>query len=318
MAYPAGFTTWTVADAINKARNLTGTPGADQLSDDQLLGYYQQVYIYVMPFELKEQIELQYLNFKTTPGIDTYSFPGGYFTSQPGAYADGFPLIFYQDPDIYQQDWPQQYAVDNIAGGDGVTATFSGGLQNPPIVTGTLFISSVDNNDVTWIASDTPILNAFPNPTVDGPTGTLSGATPNGAITGTINYFTGAYSITYPADAIPSSTATIYAKYQAYLGNRPQGVLFFNNQFQLRPVPDQVYAIQMQGYIQPTLASLTSQPLQAEWGAYLAYAMALEIFSDRGDMENYERYFPVFKRYENVALGRTIQQLTSEHSVPRF
>lgn len=306
MTYPAGFSTWTVGDTINKARNLTGTPSSDQLSDAQLLGYYNQVYVYLMPFELKEQIENQFLDFKTTPGLDIYSFPGGYFTDQPGAYADGFPLIFYQDPDIFYQDWPQQYAVDNIASGDGTTTAFTGGLQNPPVIPGTLFVSSVDSDDVTYVLQDDNDVTNFPN-------GTLSGD--NGS--GTINYLTGAYTLSYIT--APSSSATIYAKYQGYQGNRPQGVLFFNNQFMLRPVPDQVYQIRMQGYVKPDLATVsTDTPLQAEWGAYLAYAMALEIFSDRGDLDNYNRYYPIFKRYENVALGRTIQQLTAEQSVGRF
>lgn len=299
MTYPANFSSWTVNDMIGKVRNVTGTPSTDQLTNDQIIGYLNQVYVFVMPFELKTQIENQFLDFKTDPGVDVYSFPGGYFTDQPGAYADGFPMIFYQDPDIFYQDWPQQYAVDNIATGDGVTVTFTGGLQNPPIIIGTLFVSAQNSDGTSQTVSD------------DGD-GTLSG---DG--TGTINYVTGAYSVTFTV--APGSSAAIYAKYQGYSGNRPQGVLFFENEFTLRPVPDQVYQIRMQGYIKPDLFTDESEiALQAEWGAYLAYAAALEIFSDRGDMDNYDRYYPVLKRYENIALGRTIQQMTAEQSVGRF
>lgn len=315
MTYPDSFTNWTVSDMIGKFRLVTGSPSQDQISNAGITAYLNQAYVYVMPFELKEQIENQFLNFKTTPGIDVYSFPSGYFTDQPGAYADGFPLVFYQDPDIFYQDWPEQYAVDNIASGDGVTITFAGGLQNPPIIEGTLFISSVDMNDVTIVAQDIGVVspNVFPD-------GTLTGI---GIAAGSINYLTGAYSVTY--SVAPSASAVIYAKYQGYQGNRPQGVLFFNNQFTLRPVPDQVYQIKMQGYIQPAgfIAPTDGIPstqiaLQAEWGAYIVYAAALELFSDRGDLENYQRYFPIFKRYENVALGRIIQQLSAEQSVGRF
>lgn len=290
---------WNLSTIQTKVRNVTGRPSTDQLSDADLTNYINNYYVYTMPFELKEQIENQFLDFTTTPGTDVYSFPGGYFTDQPGAYADGFPMIFYQDPDVFYQDWPQQYAVDNIATGNGVAVTFAGGLQNPPLIIGTLFIAADDPSGNQQLLTDQG-------------NGTLTG---NG--TGTINYLTGAYSVTF--GAAPAATAVIYAKYQGYAANRPQGVLFFNNEFTLRPVPDQAYAIRMQGYITPQLlVNPSDSPLQNEWGPLIAYGAALEIFADSGDNENIDRYFPIFKRYENVALGRTIQQYTAEQSVPRF
>lgn len=377
---------WTLADIRTKVRNVTGSPSPDQISDEDLNTYINNYYVFTMPFELKEQITNQFLKFRTTPGEDVYAFPGGYFTDSPGAYADGFPLIFYQDPDVFFQDWPQQYAVDNIATGDGTTTTFSGGLQNPPLIIGTLFITADDpdgnqqvvadqGNEITQtIATGSGVTNytgtliVFPivpgtmtvtdgvenfvdngagiltgnlggsgtinyttgvfnitfntavatgvsiiaSYTSDSDSGVLSG---DGA--GTINYLTGAYSVTF--DTAPASTAVIYAKYQGYSANRPQGVLFFNNQFTFRPVPDQAYQILMQGFIKPvSLTADSDTPLQEEWGALIAYGASLEIFSDRGDEESYQSYFNIFKRYENVALGRTIQQYSAEQSVPRF
>jgi hypothetical protein len=378
---------WTLADIRNKVRNLTGSPSNDQISDSDLNTYINNYYVFTMPFELKEQITDQFLKFKTTPGVNVYSFPGGYFTDQPGCYADGFPLIFYQDPDIFFQDWPLQYAVDNIAVGDGINASFSGGLQNPPVIIGSLFITADDSNGFQQVVSDdgpaiieqiatgnggatyTGTLGVFPivagslsitdgiESFVDNGAGILTGSlggtgtivystgvysitfasvvaigigidatyvtnisplgTLSGDGTGTINYLTGAYSVSF--SDVPTTSAVIYAKYQGYSANRPQGVLFFNNQFTFMPVPDQAYQIQMQGYIKPlALMEDTDTPLQEEWGPLIAYAASLEIFNDRGDEESYNSYFPVFKRYENVALGRTIQQLTAEQSVPRF
>lgn len=385
---PPSTSGWTLENIISKVRSITGTPSTDQLTDAQITAYINNYYIYQMPFELKEQIENQFLTFNTTPGTDVYSFPSGYFTDSPGAYADGFPLVFYQDPDIFFQDWPQQYAVDNIATGDGVTTAFSGGLQNPPIIIGTLNIIADNTDGIQQLISDqsegdsvsetidvgtgvtnySGTLGVFPITagslsitdgtetfsdngagllTGDlGGTGTivystgvwnvtfnsavtsgtaivasytsnLSSGTLSGNGSGTINYLTGAYTATFTT--APGSSAVIYAKYQGYTGNRPQGVLFFDNEFTLRPVPDQAYHILMQGYVVPTTLSNSSDtPLQQEWGALLAYGASLDIFGDRGDMDNYERYFNIFKRYENIALGRTVQQYTAEQSVPRF
>lgn len=377
---------WDLSAIRTKVRNVTGRPSPDQLSVVDLDNYINNYYIYTMPFELKEQIENQFLNFTTTPGIDVYAFPGGYFTDQPGAYADGFPMIFYQDPDVFYQDWPQQYAVDNIATGNGILTTFSGGLQNPPLIIGTLFITADDPSGNQQIVKDqgniviqtisigtgvvnyTGTLGGFPiqpdlisitdgvETFTDNGSGLLIGSlggtgtivystgvfsvtfntavvvgvaiiatyttnltvgTLSGDGTGTINYLTGAYTVTF--NAAPAATAYIYAKYQGYAANRPQGVMFFNNEFTLRPVPDQAYYIRMQGYITPQLlVKPTDTPLQNEWGPLIAYGAALEIFADSGDNENIDSYYPIFKRYENVALGRTIQQYTAEQSIPRF
>ena len=285
---------WTLAEIRQKVRNITGTPSTDQLTNAEIDEYINDYLVFTMPHELKFQIQNNFLDFKATPGVDVYAFPGGYFTDSPGAYADGFPLVFYQDPDIFYQDWPQQYAVDDLATGDGINPSFSGGLQNPPIIIGTVFIT--DGVQILQDQGD----------------GTLTG---NG--TGTIDYVTGAFSVTFTNP--PAASLTIYAKYQGYTGNRPQGVLFFENEFTFRPVPDQVYQIRMQGFIVPqTLVNSFDVPAQEEWGPCIAYGAALEIFSDRGDDENYDSTYPKLKRYENVALGRTIQQYTAEQSVPRF
>lgn len=285
---------WTLVDIRNKVRAISGMPSTDQISDSELNNYINNYYIYVMPMELKEQIQNNFLKFKTTPGVDVYSFPAGYFTDSPGAYADGFPMVFYEDPDIFFQDWPQQYAVDDLATGNGTTSTFTGGLQNPPIVIGSLFIT-----DGLQVVQDQGY-------------GTLTG---NGS--GTINYLTGAFSVTFTA--APAASLTIYAKYQGYAANRPQGIMFFQNEFTLRPVPDQVYQILMQGFIIPTsLANDSDAPEQIEWGQLIAFGTALDIFSSRGDLDNYDRYYPIMKRFENVALSRTIQQYTPMQSVERF
>lgn len=286
--------TWTLGDIIAKVRNLTGTPSADQMTDTQITKYINDYYGFVMPFELKEQIQLTYYDFPTFANTDVYAFSGSFLTDQPMAYADGFPLIFYSDPDIFYQDWPIQYAQDSVATGDGVTTNFSGTTQAFPIIAGTYFIT-----DGTQILKD------------DG-TGNLTG---DGS--GTINNVTGAFNATFTS--APASSATIYDKYQAYEPARPQGVLWFNNEFTFRPIPDQVYQIQLQGYIVVNqLTASGDSPTLTEWGQLIAYGAAFEIFQDRGDSAAANSIYPVLKRYENVALARNIQDYQAVQSVPRF
>lgn len=302
MSIPPSTAGWTLSNIRSKVRAVTGTPSTDQLTDDQVDAYINNYLVYTMPNELKVQIQNQFLEFKTVVGQNVYTFPGvasTFLTDSPGAYADGFPLIFYSDPDIFFQDWPQQYSVDAVGTGDGVTTAFNGTTQAFPVIIGSFFIT--DGVQVLQ----------------DNGAGVLVDQNPSGSGSGTITYATGAFTATF--QTAPASAAVIYCKYIATQENRPQGVLWFENEFTFMPVPDQVYQILMQGFIVPDLLLVdTDLPAQPEWGPLIAYGAALEIFNDRGDVENFNRYTPTFKRYENVALSRTIQQYTAEQGVPRF
>jgi hypothetical protein len=292
--------TWDLDEIRSLVRDLTGTPDTDQLTNAQIDDFINTYYTFEMPFELKEQINLQPLSFFALPNIDTYSFPGAFLTDQPMAYADGFPLIFYQDRDIFFQDWPQQYASDSVGTGNGVITTFAGSTQNFPVIQGTYLIT--DGTQVAFDKSDGILYQTVTG--VDTPVGT-------------INYVTGVFSVTFLS--APASGATIYDKYQGYQPARPQGVLFYNNVFTFRPIPDQVYQITMQGYInQIQLISGADAPLQSEWGQLMGYGAAIQIFSRRGDLGQVNTYYPLLKRYENIALARYVQQLESAQSVPRF
>ena len=65
-----------------------------------------------------------------------------------------------------------------------------------------------------------------------------------------INYLTGQYDITFPTP--PAIGAAINAQVVPYIANRPLALLYYANQFILRPVPDQPYRVDMEVYIRPT------------------------------------------------------------------
>lgn len=291
---------WNLAQIVQKIRNITGSPSPTQLTDNQITDYVNTYYTFTMPFELKEQINLQPLNFFALPNIDVYQFPSAFLTDQPMVYINGYPGIFYQDRDIFFQDWPQQYTQDAVATGNGVTTNFSGSTQAFPIIQGTYSVT--DGVQVAFDKSDGILYQ------------TILGID---TAVGTINYVTGAFNVTF--NTAPAASATIYDNYQGYQPARPQGVLWYNNVFTFRPIPDQVYSITMQGYINQTQFTLSSDsPLQSEWGLLIAYGASVEIFADRGDNAAYVETYQIMKRYENVALGRTVQQYEASQSVPRF
>lgn len=292
--------TWNLNQIIAKTRQLTGTQFSTQLTDAQITDYINTYYVYTMPFELKEQRNLQPYNFTTTANNDVYTVSGAFQTDEPMAYANGYPLIFYQDRDIFYQDWPQQYTQDQVATSTGGAGPYTGTTQAFPIIKGTYFIT--DGTLVAFDKSDGILYQ------------TILGVD---TAVGTINYNTGAFSVTF--SAVSAAGTLIYDNYQAYQPARPQGVLFYNNTLTFRPIPDQVYQITLQGFItQAELAAAGDLPLQTEWGQLIAYGAALEIFADRGDLGAYNATYPLLKRYENVALGRYVEQFSNAQSVPRF
>ena len=377
---------WNLPQIIAKVRNLTGTPSTLQLSDAAITDYINTYYVYTMPFELKEQINVQPYNFNTFANVDVYPVLDAFQTQEPMAYANGYPLVFYQDRDIFYQDWPQQYTQDQVASADGITAAFPGSTQASPVIArtftitdGTQILSDIGQTvtaevlgvgtgivgpyaftlDFAPISPGTLQITDGVEVFTDNGLGTLNGGAggtgtinyTTGAIsitfavavgvgvsitanyslvntlgllsgdgTGTINYVTGAFTATFTA--IPAAGTLIVDNYQAYQPARPQGVLFYNNQLTFRPIPDQVYQITLQGFISQialdAAANPNQVPLQTEWGQLIAYGAALEILSDRGDLVAYNNYYPLFKRYENVALGRFVEQFSNAQSVPRF
>lgn len=314
--------TWSLQDIINKVRNITGTPisstGQSALQNQDIANYINTYYQFVMPFELKEQVNFQPFSFQAIPNQDVYSFVGLTQTGEPMCYVDGFPQIFYQSRDIFFQDWPQQVTSDNVATGNGVTTTFAGTTLAFPIIPG-----GIPGGAGQFMITDgTQIVTDVINTPFNG-SGTLVGNI--GAGTNTINYVTGAFSVTFAS--APTSLTTIYDKYQGYQPARPQGVLLDSTNIKttdtitltFRPIPDQVYQVNLQGFIvQNQLLNTGAVPMQTEWGQLIAYGASVEIFADRGDLAAYNATYPIMKRYENVALGRFVQQLENAQSVGRF
>ena len=302
MGIPAS--SWTAAQIAIKVRNVTGTPSSNQLTDDQVYDYINKYYAFTMPFELKEQVNLQPFNFTTVANQDVYPVSGAFQTDEPMAYANGFPLVFYQDRDIFYQDWPQQYTQDQVATSTGGMGPYPGTAQASPVIEGSFLIT-----DGTLVAFDRSDGILYQN------TGTLSA--PVYTAVGTINYVTGAYTVTFTA--VSATGTLIVNNYQAYQPARPQGVLFYNNELTFRPIPDQVYQITMQGFVTTTQFALVGDlPVFTEWGELIALGASLDILLDRGDLAAYNNIYPIFKRYENVALGRYVQQFQEAQSVPRF
>lgn len=116
--------------------------------------------------------------------------------------------------------------------------------------------------------------------------------------------------------------AVFYAKWPQVTGatpQRPQDVLYYNNELTFRGPPDQIYKIQIQANrIEAVLASEESEIDNSYFWRYVAYGAAMDIFSDYGEMDKYNQTMPAFMRYRSMMYARTNQQYANQRPYPTF
>lgn len=316
---------WNLTNIISEFRSITGIPDQSMYSDQQcvtLINYYYQM---VLPKELK--IFWGYTNYQffcqanvdqyQVPTVDSNGNPINFQTFNPVAYADGFQLTWYLDQDTFYQDYPQQEIKQQIATYTG-TNSFSATISYYPLLPRSVYVT-----DGTQVVQD------------DGNGGFTQVAplSNTGPVSGSINYATGTISgLSFLSN--PSSNASITATFNTYYAARPQGILYFKQAplldstvtslnateyFVLRPVPDQVYMIKMQGVqVPPALINYNDVPFRPDLGPLIALGAALHRFKLFNQMDQYEQYLPEYNRFKDVSMQDTYEELLYERSIPKF
>lgn len=106
---------------------------------------------------------------------------------------------------------------------------------------------------------------------------------------------------------------------QTYTEQRPVDVLYYNNELIFRGPPDQTYGIKIAAYKVEAEVDTSGIDLEDDYfWRYVAYGAALDIFSDYGEMDKYQQYYPVFVRYRGLVYARTNQQLQTQRTFPQF
>ena len=290
---------WTLADIRRKVRQVTGRFSPDELPTQVLDDYINNYYVYTFPAEVKLERQYVFYEFNTSPNTRDYAFPFTTYTNVvPPFYLNGNVIDWYEDPKVFYQRNPDQYQLSSYASGDGATVTFATTLSATTIP---IYAGSVIVTDNTEIFTD------------DG-AGTLTG---DDGGTGTINYTTGALSVTF--NTAPSSGQAITARWLPYKAATPTGVLFYNNTFTLSPIPDTVYPCKIQAFLITTaLTAATDAPRLQEWGPAIAYGASRDIHTDYGELDRYAEVTQLYKEQIDYILTRTAQGLLSQRSIPSF
>ncbi len=134
---------------------------------------------------------------------------------------------------------------------------------------------------------------------------------------GTVNYLTTEINIVLPVDLMPGTQLNIWCS--TYQVGRPYNLLFWNNEFTIRPVPDNVYLCEVEVYQTPSQFMMTNDnPVLNQWAQYLAYGASLEILRDRQDMEGVQNLMEGFQRQEGLVLERQACEEIGQPNITLF
>jgi hypothetical protein len=339
--------TTTLQAIQTKVRRLTRTPSTAQLSDDDLNNYINTFVVYDFPEHLRMFNLRTQFTFITQPfqdvyptdiisfvGVTTnplYNFQNIYNTVHDPVYIAGYQSLYTQSREEFYGIYPILNSISSIsATGNGSTTTFTGIInanqatipnnltQNITLLQNEVLFSSIATNGVGLALVDVPLTDTVtgnklpignlyvPNQLPTVPL-TISDLNPNN----TINYVTGVFTITFPAP--PAANVLIYSQTVPVNCSLPQALLYYDDQFIVRPVPDQPYRVNFEAYIRPdALLQEGQSPQLEEWWQYISYGASLKIFQDRMDMDSVAMIMPEFKKQENLCARKSIVQYTNE------
>lgn len=342
----------TLTQIQTKVRRLTRSPSSSQSSDDELNNYINTFLVYDFPEHLRTYNLRVPFTFYTNPGQDVYntdiaSFAGNttnilynfqnlYISIHSPIYIAGFQAFFSQSREQFFGVYPM---VNNILftgiSGDGTPGPFSGVVNTqqtiPPLPNNQLIgllqnqvlFDCIGTNGIGLSLVDVPVVDtATGYKTVNGNLYDPNSAAYKAAIVNpptvvdpnnTINYLTGVFTITFSANTqanVPINSQTVPQNLTL-----PQALLYYNNQFIVRPVPDQAYRVNFEAYQRPTALLANNQvPELEEYWQFIAYGAALKVFQDRMDLESAQLIMPEYKKQESLVLRRTIVQNTNERA----
>lgn len=317
-----------------KVRRLTLSPSASQLSDADIDNYVNNFVLYDFPEHLRLFNMRKTFTFYTQPNVDTYdtnttvttdplyNFNNIYISVHQPIYVAGYLTTYTQDRSQFYGVYPKINTIASIGQtGNGVLTTFTGQVNSQQsiipaslnqvqiaLLQNNVLFDSIDANNNGLALIDVPYNNELGYLVV--PNQPVATVLPPDQTNNYINYLTGQFSITFPT--APASGVAINSQTVVYQPSRPLMMLFYDNKFTLRPVPDQPYRVDMEVYQRPAELLAGNTPEISQWWQYIAYGASKKVFEDRMDMDSVQLIMPEYKKQEALVLRKTLVQLTNE------
>jgi len=303
---------WTLAEIRQKVRQVSGRYSPDELSNEQLDEYINKYYQYTFPAEVKLERTHTFYEFLTSANQKDYTLPAGFTNYEPPATIDRLSLLWYQEPQSFYNQNPEQVGRQTIGTGDGATVAFSGTASQFPVLPGTAVVT-----DGTEVFEDTSTSYSTSNVVL---TGSLGGS-------GTLNMSTGVVNVTFAT--APADGDSVQYSYIQFASGQPTSVLLYDNQFTFFPVPDTAYRFRVKAYSNTLVVTAagatltqftnaTDRPYLDEWGPAIAYGTARDIHADFGESQAYAEVTALYKEQLEYILKRTNQNLLNTRAQPNF
>ena len=206
--------------------------------------------------------------------------------------------------------WQNQQITFTIPGPFLSKEVVIGGVDN----SGTAISINDDGNGNLIYLLPNPVISVpstFTNPAIPGMynKNTASPGLLNPTQVGVVNYVTGTFSINFAlapgGNIVPALGSQMTLWVSQYQTGRPYSVLFWNNEFTIRPVPKLIHKIEVEVYLTPIqFLETTDQPILDAWWQYVSYIASQEILRERQDMEGVANLQEGLKKQEDIVLER--------------
>ncbi len=310
----------TLQEIRTTVRRITRTPSTSQMSDTQLDQYINTFFLFDFPESLRLSVLRTTLTFYTQPGVDIYAsnstdpnnalydFKNLYTAIHQPVYMAGIGAAYTQYRNEFFRIWPKtSFIYDTGARGDSSTTSFSGTLQSVPVMQNEVNFNALDITGTAMILVDNPQTN------VSGQLNLVNATPVFPSPYGSINYITGVYTVNFPS--APVQDAPIYAETVPYAPGKPTSMLFYDNQFVIRPIPQAVYPIQVEADQIPTeLLASDQNPQINQWAQYIAIGASMKIFRDRMDMDSMQLLMPEFDKQERFVNRPTLENKVNQRT----
>jgi hypothetical protein len=307
----------------DKVRKLTRTPSTFQMDDPALDEYINTFILYDFPENLKLFSLRTTLVFYTQPNVDLYqtstvalnplyNFKNRYVAVHPPVFFAGISGYLFKDRAGFYNTWPQtNFIYDTTLRGSGAAGPYAGNIQtssSTPFLQNNVIFTANDANGTAMILKDSPLTNTTGNLIVPGTVPPVALDPANN-----INYLTGIFTITFP-NAVPLN-GVINSETVPYQPGKPIAMLFYDNKFTVRPVPDKAYKIEIEVDARPTELMLgTDLPDESQWWQYVAYGAAIKVFQDRMDPDSESIIRPEFMHQQNLVARKTVTQACDDRA----
>ena len=308
---------WPYSLIQSTARQISGQISNVTLTQSVLQQYINNYYQFDLPRELKIEELYQQYQFALLPGVPIYTLPGNfsdglaYTHIEPRVFVNGISIYYTQDTNVFYSMVPRNFAVETMAYGDGST---TGPFNYSTIFSPIYSVASINPTLPSSNVLVTDGVESFSDIPTNSVTGVLEG---NLGGTGTVNYQTGAISVTF--NTAPVDTANIDVTYHYQQLSLPNTVLFYARQFEFYPTPDTAYQCRVDAYFQPqALVDPDDEPVKPEWGEIIAIGAALKILRDYGQIDKYNEVKIYYDVERSKLLSDTDNQYMAQRTQPRW